>query len=628
MAAMDSLNHDTYTVNSESDKISLNVSLLPLTSSASNINVQSVEVSTQSLTDKTLYTALPEMTTSDNSNNYVLINLQELQDKVWNEMGTPFLVLTNNEKGNVEAKVLYNTSSVGLIKLPASGANIHTVAQSSVMVQPTNKAVKQPPKTLIRVSSEQTNSVSKTEAPTQTCLESKQLLSTFASCVNTTPTTAVNTVSVALGTEQIPTGCSKTFPTVGYKKYNQQTSQGTQRSLECSFEGCGRKFSWPAHLKYHQMTHTGERQYACTSDGCLKTFYTSQRLAVHIRTHTGEKPFKCQEEGCEKAFTTAGNLKNHIRVHTGERPFVCNYMDCSRSFAEYSSLRKHKLVHTGEKPFICDECGKSFSQSGSRTVHIKRHHGIGAKKGKEGGGGGVGTQQQQQHPPNQNDCALDKKGTNIFILRNGVEEDEGIMQYQDFPGGESVVFSQDMSDHVVTVTTQPCAAEERVISDQIVTVTSHSSAPEEAQDRENIDMSQEILSSEMLPGDSLNRVSLSSNSANVMVLSQPQEMVSLGSSNNSSTYHTTHASNQGTDDIVYENDLLENDLEHKEMSATMGHHILTISASLSPQQELAEETASLLHSTKEVTLDPMMASDEEEDEDALSIGIQQHTKVD
>lgn len=86
MAAMDSLNHDTYTVNSESDKISLNVSLLPLTSSASNINVQSVEVSTQSLTDKTLYTALPEMTTSDNSNNYVLINLQELQDKVSNNI--------------------------------------------------------------------------------------------------------------------------------------------------------------------------------------------------------------------------------------------------------------------------------------------------------------------------------------------------------------------------------------------------------------------------------------------------------------------------------------------------------------------------------------------------------------
>ena len=64
-------------------------------------------------------------------------------------------------------------------------------------------------------------------------------------------------------------------------------------------------------------------------------------------------------------------------------------------------------------------------------MHIKRHHGIGTKKGKETvGGGGVTT--QQHTPTTLNDAGLDKKDANIFILRNTgtVEDEEGIMQYQ------------------------------------------------------------------------------------------------------------------------------------------------------------------------------------------------------
>ncbi|XP_038621631.1 zinc finger protein 410 isoform X2 [Tachyglossus aculeatus] len=147
-----------------------------------------------------------------------------------------------------------------------------------------------------------------------------------------------------------------------------------EKRLKCTVEGCDRTFVWPAHFKYHLKTHRNDRSFTCPAEGCGKSFYVLQRLKVHMRTHNGEKPFTCQEPGCGKQFTTAGNLKNHLRVHTGEKPFLCEAEGCGRSFAEYSSLRKHQVVHSGVKPHQCQVCGKTFSQSGSRNVHVRKHH--------------------------------------------------------------------------------------------------------------------------------------------------------------------------------------------------------------------------------------------------------------
>ncbi|KAK5880321.1 hypothetical protein CesoFtcFv8_023359 [Champsocephalus esox] len=149
----------------------------------------------------------------------------------------------------------------------------------------------------------------------------------------------------------------------------------SKQVLRCSFEGCCRTFTWPAHLKYHLKTHRNDRMFRCGAEGCGKSFYVLQRLQVHMRTHNGEKPFTCKEKNCGKKFTTAGNLKNHRRIHTGEKPFLCEADGCGRSFAEFSSLRKHMLVHSGEKPHHCGICGKTFSQSGSRNVHMRKRHG-------------------------------------------------------------------------------------------------------------------------------------------------------------------------------------------------------------------------------------------------------------
>lgn len=152
-----------------------------------------------------------------------------------------------------------------------------------------------------------------------------------------------------------------------------KTHMRTHKPLECQHPGCNKKFTWPSHFKYHQLTHAGEKKFKCDSVDCSQEFYTAQQLEVHHRTHDNNRPFTCHYEYCARSFTTAGNLKNHMRCHTGEKPFACDYPQCDKRFAELSTLKKHKITHTGQKPYICELCGKSFTQSSSRRVHMKSH---------------------------------------------------------------------------------------------------------------------------------------------------------------------------------------------------------------------------------------------------------------
>ena len=159
-----------------------------------------------------------------------------------------------------------------------------------------------------------------------------------------------------------------------------------EKPYKCEHPGCGRTFSFPAHLRSHtQQIHISYRPCQCEFPGCGKRFYTPQHLNVHRRVHTGERPFVCPYADCSKAFTTAGNLKNHIRTHTGERPYACKFEGCSKRFAEMSSLKKHELTHTGEKPYKCRVCGKAFSQAGSRNTHERKHNRIEDEKLGTGG---------------------------------------------------------------------------------------------------------------------------------------------------------------------------------------------------------------------------------------------------
>ncbi|XP_064814712.1 zinc finger protein 37-like [Oncorhynchus masou masou] len=128
---------------------------------------------------------------------------------------------------------------------------------------------------------------------------------------------------------------------------------------------CGQGFKISAHLphdgpqsymslKYHRLSHTGERPLSCPE--CPMTFARPHTLMVHRRQHTGETPFSCQD--CGKRFKQWCKLKEHVRrKHTGEKPYKCS--DCDKCFVTTASRNAHMVVHTGEKPYKCMECGIS-----------------------------------------------------------------------------------------------------------------------------------------------------------------------------------------------------------------------------------------------------------------------------
>lgn len=61
----------------------------------------------------------------------------------------------------------------------------------------------------------------------------------------------------------------------------------------------------------------------------------------------GERPFVCPYTDCGRSFTTSNIRKVHLRTHTGEKPYKCEIESCGRTFASATNYKNHSRIHTG-----------------------------------------------------------------------------------------------------------------------------------------------------------------------------------------------------------------------------------------------------------------------------------------
>ncbi|KAI5811542.1 hypothetical protein DFH27DRAFT_33695 [Peziza echinospora] len=74
-----------------------------------------------------------------------------------------------------------------------------------------------------------------------------------------------------------------------------------------------------------EIVSSNDKQFVCAYPGCAKRFRRQEHLRRHEKSHTGVKDYKCDVEACGRLFSRSDNLKYHRKTHmkvTGRNVYV------------------------------------------------------------------------------------------------------------------------------------------------------------------------------------------------------------------------------------------------------------------------------------------------------------------
>lgn len=150
---------------------------------------------------------------------------------------------------------------------------------------------------------------------------------------------------------------------------------------------CHMSFKLKSHQKQHMATHLTKvndslrtkaracavasprshapspsiKDFQCSYEGCGKRYSGPTNLKIHLRTHTGERPYSCPH--CDSAFTAKGNLMKHFkRIHLS--PKLASTPLMAHQKLQLEPYRTPKLI---SKSSLWPSCEASFSRSVNRA---------------------------------------------------------------------------------------------------------------------------------------------------------------------------------------------------------------------------------------------------------------------
>lgn len=137
---------------------------------------------------------------------------------------------------------------------------------------------------------------------------------------------------------------------------------------------CDRQYSLRFQVYDHIKFHLDKEAFKCNE--CGKCFETSLTLRTHQLNHVPEEQRQFQCDDCGQAFAKAWMCKTHIlEKHGGAETFIYNCDQCEKRFKSKHRLHQHvKLKHDMSNQQICPQCGVTFLNMTSLTLHLDTHN--------------------------------------------------------------------------------------------------------------------------------------------------------------------------------------------------------------------------------------------------------------